>query len=68
MLTNIYMQELREAVFNIEPKHEKEIVSLIKSYKSLYSKWDFELRCATLKIVFLIVCNLGGDTAGVANP
>ena len=43
-LTN--MQELREAVSNIEPKHEKEIVLLIKSYKSLYSKWAFELRCA----------------------
>ncbi|KAK1347901.1 hypothetical protein POM88_055014 [Heracleum sosnowskyi] len=37
-------QELREVVSNIEPKHEKEIVSLIKSYKSLYSKWAFELR------------------------
>ncbi|WOG90689.1 hypothetical protein DCAR_0309933 [Daucus carota subsp. sativus] len=37
-------QELREAVSNIEPKHEKEIDLLIKSYKCLYSKWAFELR------------------------
>ncbi|KAJ8479428.1 hypothetical protein OPV22_023155 [Ensete ventricosum] len=29
----------------IKPKHEKEIEYLIKSYKDLYSKWLFELRC-----------------------
>ncbi|XP_031275982.1 origin of replication complex subunit 2-like [Pistacia vera] len=38
-------QELRAAALDIEPKHEKEIALLINSYKSLYSKWVFELRC-----------------------
>ncbi|KAJ4704720.1 Origin recognition complex, subunit 2 [Melia azedarach] len=38
-------QELRAAASNIEPKHEKEIVSLMNSYKSLYSRWVFELGC-----------------------
>lgn len=37
-------QELREAASNIEPKHEKEIISLMNSYKSFYPKWIFELR------------------------
>lgn len=32
------------AVSAIKPKHEKEIESLLKSYKDLYSKWLFELR------------------------
>ncbi|XP_059636575.1 origin of replication complex subunit 2 [Cornus florida] len=38
-------QELRAAASNIEPKHEKEIAVLINSYRSLYPKWAFELRC-----------------------
>ncbi|XP_030950306.1 origin of replication complex subunit 2 [Quercus lobata] len=38
-------QELRAAASNIEPKHEKEVVALMNSYKSLYSIWVFELRC-----------------------
>ncbi|KAJ6703916.1 ORIGIN RECOGNITION COMPLEX SUBUNIT 2 [Salix viminalis] len=38
-------QELRAAAANIEPKHEKEINSLVNSYKRLYPKWAFELRC-----------------------
>ncbi|XP_048331332.2 origin of replication complex subunit 2 [Ziziphus jujuba] len=38
-------QELRAAADNIEPKHEKEIEDLMKSYKSLYPRWVFELRC-----------------------
>ncbi|GMP81065.1 hypothetical protein CsSME_00035907 [Camellia sinensis var. sinensis] len=38
-------QELREATAKIEPKHESEIASLLNNYKSLYSKWAFELRC-----------------------
>ncbi|KAI3938134.1 hypothetical protein MKW98_018690 [Papaver atlanticum] len=38
-------QELRVAVSNIETKHEKEIDTLLISYKSLYPKWVFELRC-----------------------
>ncbi|KAI3964525.1 hypothetical protein MKW92_008584 [Papaver armeniacum] len=38
-------QELRVAVSNIETKHEKEIHTLLTSYKSLYPKWVFELRC-----------------------
>lgn len=38
-------QELREATAKIEPKHESEIASLFNNYKSLYSKWAFELRC-----------------------
>lgn len=37
-------QELRAAASNIEPKHEKEIVSLMNSYKRLYFKWIFALR------------------------
>ncbi|KAI7748478.1 hypothetical protein M8C21_009301 [Ambrosia artemisiifolia] len=37
-------QDLRAEVSNIEPKHEKEIASLIDSYKSLYNEWLFELR------------------------
>ncbi|XP_024967001.1 origin of replication complex subunit 2 [Cynara cardunculus var. scolymus] len=37
-------QDLRAEVSNIEPKHEKEIASLINSYKSLYNEWVFELR------------------------
>lgn len=38
-------QELRAAVSNIEPKHEKEIMDLINRYKSLYPRWAFDLRC-----------------------
>ncbi|KAL6212475.1 hypothetical protein ACLB2K_017695 [Fragaria x ananassa] len=38
-------QELREALSNIEPKHEKEIEDLLSSYKSLYPRWAFDLRC-----------------------
>ncbi|KAL3514495.1 hypothetical protein ACH5RR_027212 [Cinchona calisaya] len=38
-------QELREAMANMEQKHEKEIDELIKSYKSLYQEWVCELRC-----------------------
>lgn len=37
-------QELREALSNIEPKHEKEIEDLLSSYKSLYPRWAFDLR------------------------
>ncbi|KAF7129497.1 hypothetical protein RHSIM_Rhsim10G0028100 [Rhododendron simsii] len=36
-------QELREAIANIEPKHESEIASLMNSYRSLYSKCGFSL-------------------------
>ncbi|XP_010275594.1 PREDICTED: origin of replication complex subunit 2 [Nelumbo nucifera] len=38
-------QELRAVSAGIVTKHENEITSLLKSYKSLYSKWVFELRC-----------------------
>ncbi|XP_022742638.1 origin of replication complex subunit 2-like [Durio zibethinus] len=38
-------QELRAAAATIEPKHQKDIEALINSYKSLYPKWVFELRC-----------------------
>lgn len=38
------MQELREAVANIEPKHKSEIAALMNGYKSLYPDWAFELR------------------------
>ncbi|XP_057973659.1 origin of replication complex subunit 2 [Malania oleifera] len=38
-------QELRAAASNLETKHEKEIFSLMNSYRSLYSNWVFELRC-----------------------
>ncbi|EEF34658.1 origin of replication complex subunit 2 [Ricinus communis] len=38
-------QELRAAAANIEPKHEKEIIALMNSYKKLYPRWVFELRC-----------------------
>ncbi|KAB2037579.1 hypothetical protein ES319_D03G084700v1 [Gossypium barbadense] len=30
---------------NIEPKHQNDIADLINSYKSLYPKWFFDLRC-----------------------
>lgn len=38
-------QVLRAAASEIIPKHEKEIASLLKSYKDFYPKWLFELRC-----------------------
>lgn len=38
-------EELREAVANLEMKHAKEVKALIESYKTLYDKWVFELRC-----------------------
>ncbi|KAK3039410.1 hypothetical protein RJ639_027659 [Escallonia herrerae] len=38
-------EELRIAASAIEPKHEKEITSLMHSYRSLYPKWVCELRC-----------------------
>ncbi|OMO97178.1 Origin recognition complex, subunit 2 [Corchorus olitorius] len=38
-------QELRTAAASIKPKHQKDIAALINSYKSLYPKWAFELRC-----------------------
>ncbi|XP_020883179.1 origin of replication complex subunit 2-like [Arabidopsis lyrata subsp. lyrata] len=36
-------QELRETA--IEMKHAKEISELMSDYKTMYSKWVFELRC-----------------------
>ncbi|KAG4158182.1 hypothetical protein ERO13_D02G104501v2, partial [Gossypium hirsutum] len=39
------LQELREASTNIEPKHQNDVANLINSYKSLYPKWVFDLRC-----------------------
>lgn len=38
-------QELRAAAGNIEPKHEKEIIALVNSYKKMFPRWVFELRC-----------------------
>lgn len=38
-------QKLREAVIEIAPKHEKEIESLLSSYKNSYQQWFFQLRC-----------------------
>ncbi|KAK9748619.1 hypothetical protein RND81_02G069800 [Saponaria officinalis] len=38
-------EELRAAASNLKPKHEKEVKDLLKTYKSLYQKWAFELRC-----------------------
>ncbi|KAG9442897.1 hypothetical protein H6P81_018751 [Aristolochia fimbriata] len=38
-------QELRAAMFETVGKHEKEISLLMNSYRELYSKWLFELRC-----------------------
>lgn len=38
-------EELREAAAGIASKHEKEMASLLNSYKNLYSKWLLELRC-----------------------
>ncbi|XP_062159823.1 origin of replication complex subunit 2 [Alnus glutinosa] len=38
-------QELRAAASDIEPKHEKEVVALVNSYRSLFPKWVFDLRC-----------------------
>lgn len=54
----ILLQEMRAAASNIEPKHEKEIVSLIDSYKSLYSRWVFMLRygaALTYSIIIIIL-------------
>ncbi|XP_058000699.1 origin of replication complex subunit 2-like isoform X2 [Hevea brasiliensis] len=39
------VRELIAAVANIEPKHEKETIALVNSYKKLYPRWVFELRC-----------------------
>ncbi|KAG0449773.1 hypothetical protein HPP92_015821 [Vanilla planifolia] len=38
-------QALRAALAEIRPKHEEEIASLLRSYKDLYTKWLFELKC-----------------------
>lgn len=38
-------EELRAAVANLEMKHAKEVKALMESYRSLYDKWVFELRC-----------------------
>ncbi|XP_039114323.1 origin of replication complex subunit 2 isoform X1 [Dioscorea cayenensis subsp. rotundata] len=38
-------QVLRAETSRIKEKHEKEIALLLKSYKDLYPKWLFELRC-----------------------
>ncbi|KAL2318584.1 hypothetical protein Fmac_032460 [Flemingia macrophylla] len=38
-------QELREAAWQIEPKHESEIVLLLDSYKTKYPEWLLALRC-----------------------
>ncbi|XP_040945360.1 origin of replication complex subunit 2 isoform X1 [Gossypium hirsutum] len=40
-----FTEELREASTNIEPKHQNDVANLINSYKSLYPKWVFDLRC-----------------------
>lgn len=50
------MQELREAIANLEPKHESEIASLINSYRSSYSKWAFELRHVLTKLLVDLFC------------
>ncbi|XP_058000711.1 origin of replication complex subunit 2 isoform X2 [Hevea brasiliensis] len=39
------VRELIAAVANIGPKHEKETIALVNSYKKLYPQWVFELRC-----------------------
>ncbi|CAN4099096.1 unnamed protein product [Withania somnifera] len=44
--------ELRQVAANIEPKHEKEVNDLISSYKSLYSKWLFALRCGFTLLMY----------------
>ncbi|KAF7129385.1 hypothetical protein RHSIM_Rhsim10G0028600 [Rhododendron simsii] len=49
-------QELREAIANIEPKHESEIASLMNSYRSLYSKWAFELRHVLTLLLVDLFC------------
>ncbi|KAJ1687242.1 hypothetical protein LUZ63_018632 [Rhynchospora breviuscula] len=38
-------QLLRASLSELPTKHEKEIGSLLESYKGLYSNWLFELRC-----------------------
>lgn len=47
----VNLQDLRGELCNIEPKHEKEVASLINSYKSLYNEWVFELRYLQLHII-----------------
>ncbi|XP_038720458.1 origin of replication complex subunit 2-like isoform X2 [Tripterygium wilfordii] len=45
-------QELRAAMANSEPKHEKEVSALMESYKSLYPQWVFELRCGFALLMY----------------
>ncbi|KAF5737917.1 putative plant origin recognition complex subunit [Tripterygium wilfordii] len=45
-------QELRAAMVNTEPKHEKEILALMGSYKSLYPQWVLELRCGFALLIY----------------
>jgi len=40
----VCLQELRETASTIEMKHSKEISELMSDYKTMYSKWVFELR------------------------
>ncbi|XP_042450807.1 origin of replication complex subunit 2-like [Zingiber officinale] len=44
-INHVDEQVLRKEVFDIPVKHENEIQHLIKSYRNLYPKWLFELRC-----------------------
>ncbi|KAG6466763.1 hypothetical protein ZIOFF_075428 [Zingiber officinale] len=44
-INHVDEQVLRKEVFDIPVKHENEIQHLIKSYRNLYPKWHFELRC-----------------------
>ncbi|CAL1394541.1 unnamed protein product [Linum trigynum] len=37
-------QELRTAAINLEPKHEREVASLMERYKASYPDWVFMLR------------------------
>ncbi|KAM1527392.1 hypothetical protein ACFXTI_016560 [Malus domestica] len=51
--------ELVAAAAQIEPKHEKEVKDVMKSYKSSYPEWAFELRCG----LGLLMYGFGSKTA-----
>ncbi|XXG72911.1 hypothetical protein AAC387_Pa07g1905 [Persea americana] len=48
-------EELREATAGIASKHEKEMASLLNSYKNLYSKWLLELRCGFSLLIVVVI-------------
>lgn len=44
MLPSVIVQELREALTKLTPKHVTEQAALMESYQDFYRKWHFQLR------------------------